>query len=617
MSNISICSNLYCTDENGKEHSLLKLYAYGKCVWKKEEAGVWLFVVEVTSGTSISINMTHSYDDIFDWGDGTTSVNGNINSHRYTDAGTYTIKFVDKKRKNLWYGTGVTPAKYLKKIVQPACCTKIYIYALGSGDIDIEYTQPSKITTVQEVYCGIVDMDIPNGVTSIEDNAFYYKYAPEIVKLKKITFPNTLKTIGSYAFYGLTGLSDVSLPDSVTRLGASTFNGTKALKSIRLSENLTLIPSGCFANSGLEHISFPASVASIDSSAFQNCYSLKEVNIPDTVTNVGPYAFYDTQWVSNIRLSNNLKNIREYSFYGCGSISNTIKNLVIPDSVTRIYEFAFYGISKIQTLTLSKNLKILNKCAFYNSCSNVSEINFPDTLDGVGPSVFVNNGFKTLKIPPNFTSIDDEAFYRSTKLTELVFEGSVSDSPLEISSGAFKSSQSLTSITINRPIKSIGEQAFAPVTIGHSMTISFNAPVTEIGIGAFAQTQIKNLEFPEGLTLIQNSAFSGNDALNNLVLPNTVERIEKWAFSGAWDLEEIDIPASVVYIGVQAFCYDSTKDKECKLKKIIVRGNPVLDENCLGFTSDNNSQINCTFYGIAGSNTETYAKDNGFDFVAI
>ena len=68
---------------------------------------------------------------------------------------------------------------------------------------------------------------IPNSVTSIGDFAFR-----GCTGLTSITIPNSVTSIGSGAFYGCTGLTSITIPDSVTSIVNHAFFGCSGLTSI-------------------------------------------------------------------------------------------------------------------------------------------------------------------------------------------------------------------------------------------------------------------------------------------------------------------------------------------------------------------------------------------------
>ncbi|MBP5346038.1 MAG: leucine-rich repeat domain-containing protein [Bacteroidales bacterium] len=66
----------------------------------------------------------------------------------------------------------------------------------------------------------IVKYNIPTGVASIGNNAFYY-----CKSLTSIEIPNSVTSIGNYAFGGCTGLTSIDIPNSVTCIGDGAFCG--------------------------------------------------------------------------------------------------------------------------------------------------------------------------------------------------------------------------------------------------------------------------------------------------------------------------------------------------------------------------------------------------------
>ena len=135
---------------------------------------------------------------------------------------------------------------------------------------------------------------IPGGVKSIEQNCF-----SNSANLKKILIPNSVKTIGSGAFYN-TGIINLVIPDSVNLIENHAFSECKNLKTVKIGNGVTNIECfyGCdklesieLGNSveyisnniqdgiseNLKTIVLPKSLKQIGSNIFKNCYNLKDV----------------------------------------------------------------------------------------------------------------------------------------------------------------------------------------------------------------------------------------------------------------------------------------------------------------------------------------------------
>jgi len=70
---------------------------------------------------------------------------------------------------------------------------------------------------------------IPEGVTSIGDDAFY-----DCTNLTSITLPDSVTCIGNGAFSLCSSLTSITIPDSVTSIGDYTFRACTSLTSITL-----------------------------------------------------------------------------------------------------------------------------------------------------------------------------------------------------------------------------------------------------------------------------------------------------------------------------------------------------------------------------------------------
>jgi len=131
----------------------------------------------------------------------------------------------------------------------------------------------------------------------------YYDYDNDNEYQGNVTIPKTVTyygksydvtSIGSYAFYGCSGLTSINIPENVTSIGSYAFYGCSGLTSINIPEGVTSIGSSAFSGcSGLTSINIPEGVTSIGASAFYDCSSLTSINIPEGVTSIGDKAFYD------------------------------------------------------------------------------------------------------------------------------------------------------------------------------------------------------------------------------------------------------------------------------------------------------------------------------------
>lgn len=149
-----------------------------------------------------------------------------------------------------------------------------------------------------------------NGDLYNKDKTMLYLYA--IGKNNRsFTVPESVTTIGHYAFDGCDNLCIVVIPDSVTNIQTYAFTACDNLFKIALSNKLTQIDVGMFWGCDkLTNIIIPNGVKKIRSYAFQNCKNLKTISIPNSVTKIDSFAF---------NLCDNLTDVyyygSEYQFY--------------------------------------------------------------------------------------------------------------------------------------------------------------------------------------------------------------------------------------------------------------------------------------------------------------
>ena len=115
--------------------------------------------------------------------------------------------------------------------------------------------------------------------------------------VKSINIPDSVASIGDYAFYNCTSLTSVTIPDSVAIIGQFAFSYCTKLTSVTIPDSVTSIGDDAFSYCAkLTSVTIPDSVTSIGMNAFAHCTSLTSITV-EAVT--PPYlrassAFYFT-----------------------------------------------------------------------------------------------------------------------------------------------------------------------------------------------------------------------------------------------------------------------------------------------------------------------------------
>ena len=122
------------------------------------------------------------------------------------------------------------------------------------------------------------DLIIPDGVTSIGDQAFY-----DCSGLTNIVIPDSVTSIGRAAF-AYCSITNIILGNNITSLGDSVFNNCNSLTSVVIHDGITNIPDSVFATcENLISITIPASVTNIGRYIIANSRKLVDITFNGTI----------------------------------------------------------------------------------------------------------------------------------------------------------------------------------------------------------------------------------------------------------------------------------------------------------------------------------------------
>jgi len=519
-----------------------------------------------------------------------------------TETGVLTISGTGKMTDYSYSSSPFCNDTKIKVVTIDYGVTSIGKYAFRSCKNLTSVTMPNSLTSIGEnsfdACIDLTSMIIPDSVKSIGEHAFY-----TCTSLKNVTIGNSLNMISNFVFVGCNSLENIMVDENnlnYSSIDGVLFNKKKTeliLYPVGNSRNAYSIPNsvtsiGYYAFWGctnLRNIKIPNNVESIGDYAFYNCTSLTSVTIPNSVTSIGNDAFYGCSSLTSVTIPNSVTSIGNNAFYGCSSLTS----VTIPDSVTSIGYSALSSCTSLTSIEVSydnENYSSVDGVLFdkdktkliqYPAGSNRTIYSIPNSVISIGSDAFVGcTSLTSVTIPNSVTSIGGSAFSGCTNLTSIT----IPDSVTSIGSYAFEDCTSLTSVTIGNSVTSIGGSAFSGCTNLTSITIPDS--VTSIGSYAFEDcTSLTSVTIGNSVTSIGGSAFSGCTSLTSITIPDSVTSIGDYAFYECTSLKSVTIPDSVTSIGDYAF-YECTSLKSVTIPNSVTSIGHNAFYGCY-FTSEN------------------------------
>ena len=345
-----------------------------------------------------------------------------------------------------------------------------------AGKTDSKYVMPNSVISIDDdafdSCINLKSVTIPNSVTSIDSGAFsncisltslevsgnnknysstdgvlFNKDKSELITYpagktdSEYAIPNSVTSIGNYAFACSTNLTSVSIPNSVTSIGYDTFEDCTSLTSVTIPDSVTSIGWDTFENcTSLTSVTIPDSVTSIGRYTFENCTSLTSVTIPNSVTSIGEHAFYNTayyndesNWDNGVLYISDCLIDTNYNF-------DSTTDYIIKDGTRIIANSAFSKWDNLISVTIPNSVTSIGDSAFYNTAYYNDESNW-------------NNG--VLYISDCLIDINDD--FDST--TDYI----IKDGTRIIADSVFSNCDNLISVTIPNSVKRLGDNAFGSV----------------------------------------------------------------------------------------------------------------------------------------------------------
>ena len=300
-----------------------------------------------------------------------------------------------------------------------------------------------------------------NGVTPVKSVTFKDNinlteigaHAFDGTSLTFLTLPDTVETLGEFAFGNINTLNSVNIPEKLTTADRA-FAGSKKLNELRNKIEGIRIPDGMFENTGLTTFIVPSGIKEIGKYAFRNNKStaisfegtqegFKDVilpvgltkidsrafesteigyyDIPDTVREIGDGAFRFNPNLKSIKLPSELKALKGYLFEG----NKGMKLLVIPDKVDSIDTNAFVNMEGLENVYIPASVTNIGD----NLIANKDKVTFHVVGGSYAETYLKANGFKTVAVGDDYKHYNDSIVTRAHLLTtsqNLKFSGNLS-----------------------------------------------------------------------------------------------------------------------------------------------------------------------------------------------
>ena len=321
-------------------------------------------------------------------------------------------------------------------------------------------------------------------------------------RVRSVSFPEGLQTIGGYAFNDCSNLRRIELPESVTEVKSDAFGnctGVTYLKiqspkcsyettwkgmsftglgtgeevkeegyTLEFGEKVTKIPN-ITPGTGLKHVKFDGAVEEIAWNAFNGCSNLEEIGLPDSV-----------------------RVIRDHAFSGCEKLSS----ITLGSNITTIGYNAFYGLTNLTTVTLPSKLKDIAGNAFAN-CKNLKEYIVSDENKDLSAKDGVLYGKDETELISYPAGKDDQTEFDMLSMNVDT-----------IREGAFDGNTALKSVKIGDDVQTIGEEAFANVSDALTLHVYKNSYADEYAKENEVPVEYISEEVEEGTPVFRGASLS-------------------------------------------------------------------------------------------------------------
>ncbi len=498
---------------------------------------------------------------------------------------------------------------------------------------------------------------------------------PLIIK-GSINVSDDVKVIAGAAFDNCVYLTDIVLPSEIEFISSDTFNCCVSLESITIPDTVSYILSAAFNNClSLKSVELPLSIKEIGYYAFNACFSLKDIVIPNKHVDLWDHSIgYSHYSVSDLSTFTSLlkqRIIAELKGEDVTALDEAIQTVATPHEnngnsiiignvfekmeVPTIHGFANStaenyandnGLSFIANQSSNNSDFLYNyldnsKIEITKYCGTSTDVKIPSYIlgcevFGIAKGAFQSTEITAVTMPNSLNYIDDEAFYGCFNLKTVVLNEGLKT----IGYNAFAFT-SVEKITIPSTVVSADNGAFGNCPFLKSAEIKSDA--LSKGGTFMSSYSLTDVILSDKVTNIGDATFYMCTSLTNINLTENIESIGDYAFVGCLNLKNTTIKNLYTDIGTLALGYTILiSDKTAKETAELYDRYTLLAVEYFKalFDNDENKQVSLeiemteisdlisaggketlidgfTLYGHTDSTAETYAAENGINFVDL
>ncbi|MBQ9010835.1 MAG: leucine-rich repeat protein [Clostridia bacterium] len=336
---------------------------------------------------------------------------------------------------------------------------------------------------------------------------------------KELIVPMGTTTLGEAAFFTST-VRTVDLPESLRTIGTECFAYARRMSKIRLPDSVRVLETGCLRDSGLTSLMIP-SKAAINSSIVSACPYLKEITVmPGNET---------VKSVDGVLFSADGEILYAYPSGKDG------KRYKTPKGTVKISSQSFRGTVNLESVELTEGIEEIEWDGF--GSSSIKSITLPNSLTTISQNVFSGSEKLTEIIVrndhPTLSSVKRKYLYSKDHTIFYCYPAGLKDSSYtfepetEEIEGYALSETELKSVVLPDGLKKIGHHAFYG---SHLKSVYVPGSVTEIGTQAFSFAYLEYVALDKGVEKLSSNVFNSSLLLQGVSVPDTVTEIGELAF---------------------------------------------------------------------------------------